>query len=384
MKHVIIMPDLGQITSEAKIVSWLKEVGDQLAMGEPLLEVETDKATMDVEAYVGGYLRKRLARAGEMVTASSPVAILTDGPDEDFEEDPQAKPGAGRPIPVTSQEAPSGFAPAAKRIAAVPAARALAQRLGVELQAVQGTGPQGLITSADVERFASQAPGKTGSGLSLNENKALQAMAALTSKSKTTIPHFYVSADLDVAAAEQWRAKWNKSHPGLKASVNDYLLRSASAALADCPQLNVRIVNGKYEQQSASDILVVAGTDHGLMLVPVADPLAGTFEAYLSRVKSLLSSANEGKHPATSAQATPSLAISNLGMYGVKEFSAIVPPGCSAILAAGAVREQVVSRKGRVEVATVCSVTVSADHRVADGIAVAKFLERMQVHLNSL
>src|SRR4026208_825672 len=149
MKHVIIMPDLGQTTSEAKIVSWLKAPGDKLAMGEPLLEVETDKATMDVEVFVGGFLRKRLANEGDMVAASNPVAILTDTLDEEFDEDVKPKSKSVAPVGTTDRAQPSPAVSVVGNVAAVPAARMLAKQLGIELSTVRGTGPQGLITKAD-------------------------------------------------------------------------------------------------------------------------------------------------------------------------------------------------------------------------------------------
>ncbi|HET6961246.1 MAG TPA: dihydrolipoamide acetyltransferase family protein [Terriglobia bacterium] len=380
MKHVIIMPDLGQTSSEAKIVFWLKKLGEKLAMGEPLLEVETDKATMDVEAYVGGYLRKKLANEGDMVAASNPVAILTDTLDEAFDEDVKPKSRSVAPVGTTERAQSTTSVSVSGNVAAVPAARMLAKQLGIDLSTVRGTGPQGLITKADVERSIAESSKATATPN--HESKAREAMAALTSRSKSTIPHFYVTLDLDMAAAEGWRARWNQSHPELKASVNDCLVRAASAALAESPRLNTRVSDGKVEQQSSADVLVVAGVDSGLLLVPVADPHGGAVESFLQRMKTALSSAKDGKIHA--ANVTPLLAISNLGMFGVREFSAIIPPGCNAILAAGALRDQVVWRDGRAEPVRVCTATVSADHRAVDGIAVAQFLERMQFHLNSL
>lgn len=379
MKHIIIMPDLGQTSSEAKIVSWLKKPGEKLATGEALLEVETDKATMDVEAFVGGFLRKKLANEGDMVAASSPVAILTDTIDEAFDEDLKSKPEPSVTVGKTEHAQTTTSAPVSASVAAVPAARMLAKQLGIDLSTVSGTGPQGLITKADVERSVSPV-GRAAP--STHENRAREAMAALTTRSKATIPHFYVTLDLNMASAEGWRARWNQNHPELKASVNDCLVRAASAALADSPKLNVRVSDGKAEPQSSADVLLIVGVDSGLLLVPVTNPHADPVESFLMRMKAVLSSAKEGK--IQGAQVAPSLAISNLGMFGVKEFSAIIPPGCAAILAAGALRDQVVWRGGRAEPLSVCTVTVSADHRAVDGIAVAQFLERMQFHLNSL
>jgi pyruvate dehydrogenase E2 component (dihydrolipoamide acetyltransferase) len=348
-------------------------------MGEPLLEVETDKATMDVEAYVGGFLRKKLANEGDMVAASNPVAILTDTFDEEFDEDVKPKAKTTAPVATMERSQPADAAPVSASVAAVPAARMLAKQLGIELAKVSGTGPQGLITKQDVERCVAQDGTVAATS---HESKVREAMAALTSRSKSTIPHFYVTLDLDMAAAESWRARWNQSHSELKASVNDCLVRAASAALVDSPKLNLRLGDGKSEQQASADILVVVGANSGLLLVPVADPHADAVDLFLQRMKAALNSAKEGK--IQGAKVTPLLAISNLGMFGVKEFSGIIPPGCNAILAAGAVRDQVVWRDQRAEPLSVCTVTVSADHRVVDGITVAQFLERMQFHLNSL
>ena len=143
------MPDLGQTSSEAKIVSWLKKPGEKLVMGEPLLEVETDKATMDVEAYVGGYLRKKLANEGDMVAASNPVAILTDTLDEAFDEDVKPKSRSVAPVGTTERAQSTTSVSVSGNVAAVPAARMLAKQLGIDLSTMRGTGPQGLITKAD-------------------------------------------------------------------------------------------------------------------------------------------------------------------------------------------------------------------------------------------
>jgi pyruvate dehydrogenase E2 component (dihydrolipoamide acetyltransferase) len=153
MQHTIILPDLGQTTTEAKIVKWLKAVGEPVAAGESLLEVETDKATMEVEAYTGGYFRKKLVQEGQIVVAMSPIAILSDTLDEAIEEESQApapRDRAGRTAPTSGASSPSPL----KGIAAAPAARLRAKELGVELSRVAGTGPNGLITQADVERYA--------------------------------------------------------------------------------------------------------------------------------------------------------------------------------------------------------------------------------------
>ncbi len=384
MKHVIILPDLGQTTSEAKVVKWLKALGDKLVAGDPLLEVETDKATMEVETYVGGYLRRKLAQEGDLANAMSPIALLTDTSDEPFEEEASAiKSDAASTQP--SPKPAATVAPHSKPIAAVPAARARARELGIELSSVSGTGPNGLITKTDVERFAAgnqvEAP-QTAQPMS--DVKPLAAMAALTSASKTTIPHFYVTVDLDVTGAEAWRLLWNASHSGCRVSINDYLVRAASQALSDSPRLNVRLAESRYIQQTSAEVLLVVDSDSGLILVPLLDLHAAPIEEFVSAIRIAVGSARQNRMATSPFKASPLLAISNLGMFGVKQFAAIIPTGCTAILAMGAVREQLIWRDGKPDNVKVCTVTLSADHRVVDGIAVAKFLERMQSHLNSL
>jgi len=158
MKHTIILPDLGQTTSEAKIVRWLKKPGDKVSMGEPLVEVETDKATLEVESFVGGYLRQKLVEEEEVATAMAPIAILTDHPDEPYD---QALAGSSdKPaIPQSPKlETPTPKS-AAETVTAVPAARSLAKELGIDLNSVVGTGPRGLITKNDVERFVAEKAG---------------------------------------------------------------------------------------------------------------------------------------------------------------------------------------------------------------------------------
>ena len=384
MRHTIILPDLGQTTSEAKILKWHKKPGDLVSAGEPLVEVETDKATMDVEAYVGGYLRATLVEEGQMATAKDPIAVLTDTAGEDFEKstDVVQKPLPKESTPVKGEK--TSPVKGGGAMAAVPAARTLAKELGVNLNQVQGTGPNGLITVKDVQRVAGGAETMKGSaGAPPVETGALSAMAAITASSKATIPHFYVTVEADVSTAIAWRQQWNSSHSELQASFNDIFVRVASAAVAESPQINISLKEGKYEQRSSGDVLLVVATDGRLNLVPVRDPSRSTWEEFLLGIRNVLSSAREGKIIGQGGPA-PLLAISNLGMYRVKEFAAIIPPGCTAALAIGSIRDQVILEKGRPEVIKICSLTLSVDHRVADGITAAKFLERIQVHLNSL
>jgi pyruvate dehydrogenase E2 component (dihydrolipoamide acetyltransferase) len=375
MIHNIVMPDLGQTTSEGKILRWLKKPGDRMLKGEPLMEVETDKVTMEVEAYRDGYVRALLVEEGQMASAMSPIAIVTDSAEEPYEKASSASapssPSPSRENRVnTPQEKFEG-------ISAAPTARALAREIGVDLNSVKGTGPGGFITRMDVQHH--------NAGPSNASAKPMAAMAALTSKSKQTIPHFYVTSDVDVSSAEQWRVQWNAAHPDLPATANDVFVRAASNALRDVPSMNLAFENGRYEQRLAADVLlIVAVQPSTLALVPLADPGSLSWEEYLRAIRKTLSDAKQGLLKESSLRGGPLLAISNLGMHGVKEFAAIIPLTCTAALAIGVVREAAIIFEGKMQIGRICSLKLSADHRVIDGITAAKFLQKIQEHLNAL
>jgi pyruvate dehydrogenase E2 component (dihydrolipoamide acetyltransferase) len=373
MMHEITMPDLGQTTSEGKILKWLKKPGDKVSRGEFLLEVETDKVTMEVESCVSGYLRAILAGEGQMASAMSPIAIVTEGPDEPFEHPGQEV--SRQVLPVSPVPGSLTVANEAGRpILVAPAARSLAKELRVDVKAVSGTGPGGLITRKDVEQFAA---GRTAS-------KAEAAMAALATRSKQTIPHFYLTVDVDVAAAERWREDWNKAHPDLQASLNDVFVRAASKALRDVPAINVRYREGRVEQMPAADVILVVAIESGLVLVPVSDPGSLTWEECLRTLRDTVERAKRGRVAELHSTVSPVLAISNLGMFRVRQFAAIIPPLSTSALAVGTARDVPVVCDQQVRVGRVSTLTLSADHRIIDGIKAAGFMERIQEHLNAL
>jgi pyruvate dehydrogenase E2 component (dihydrolipoamide acetyltransferase) len=374
VRYVIVLPDLGQTTVEAKVLEWRKRPGEFVSRGEPLLAVETDKVDMDVDSFADGYLRKILVESGEMAVALKPVAILTDGLDEPWEElAPVAnlpeREFAPPPPPVTKTAA-SG------RFAATPAAKRLARELGTELGGISGTGINGLIVRRDVQQFTQAR--ETVS------DRALSAMANVVAWSKREIPHFYASIDAGLDAAEAWRTRWNAEHPELRASWNDVFVRCASMALGDVPRLKTRLADGRYQVDSANDLLLVVASETRLDLVDVRAPDASSWVSYLDSMRRILRSPSQRRTATSGETLRPLLALSNLGMFGVKEFSAIIPPGCTAVLAIGAVRDALVAREGRPVVARVCTLTLSADHRVVDGVSAARFLGRVQHHLYSI
>jgi pyruvate dehydrogenase E2 component (dihydrolipoamide acetyltransferase) len=370
------MPDLGQTAAEAKIVRWLKGLGDKVAQGDVLLEVETDKVTMEVESFKAGYLRAFLVEEGQVASAMSPIAILTDEPGESYESAAGEYRSEDRKSSsdVQSPETSSIIqVEVRKRPVATPAAKARARELGASLDRLVGTGPDGLITRRDVETaWENRKPLKTA-----------LPMAAITARSAAEIPHFYVTVDIEVSHLLRWRDRWNAAQPELRASINDVFVRAAARALRDTPKLNVRYREGNVEQRTAADLLLVMATEPGLAVVTIKDPAASSWESYLRTMRANLESAKEGRVRA-SPHTAPALAISNLGMFGVKQFTAIIPPGCAAVLAVGAVREQVMVKDKQMRIEEVCSLTLGSDHRLIDGVTAAKFLERIQAHLNAL
>jgi pyruvate dehydrogenase E2 component (dihydrolipoamide acetyltransferase) len=201
-------------------------------------------------------------------------------------------------------------------------------------------------------------------------------MAAATLASKRDIPHFYVTRDVWLKHADQWRKTWNRFSSNPHASWNDIFVRCAAQALKAGDGLIAAGTEAAMGRQGGKDILVISGNEPGLTLVPVPDPSALPWNEFLKFMRE-----SKLSYP---AGFSPALAISNLGMHGVKQFAAIIPPGCRAVLAIGAVREECSVENGEILVKQICTLTLSADHRVVDGIAAAHFLEGMQHSLDAL
>jgi pyruvate dehydrogenase E2 component (dihydrolipoamide acetyltransferase) len=329
---------------------------------------------MEVEAFAEGFIRELLVEEGQMANAMTPIAIVTSHPDEPYNQKSEA---SRAPSPHTPPRDPLTPPKAKGRgFVAAPSAVALGRELGLDLSGISGTGPDGFITRNDVQRYAARPAAAVN---------AMAGMAALTRESVQTIPHFLMTADLDVSAAEEWRKRWNAANVDLPATLNDVFIRAAAKALQDVPRLNLAYADGRYEQRPTADVLVIVAMKSGrLALVPVAEPGSQSWRDFLGAIRNILEEAKHGRLKKSHELGSPLLAISNLGMHGVKEFTAIIPLGCTAVLAIGAVRDSVVVSGGQIRVGRLCTVTLSSDHRVIDGITAADFLKRMQERLNSL
>ena len=349
MPRPVRMPPLGATSNELRILQWLKEVGSTVEQGEPLLEVETDKATLEVEAAVSGTLLAVLHGAGETVAVGEVLGFV------------------GAP----GEEVPA-FEPPAKR-QAVPVARKLAQEHGIDLASVRGSGPGGRIEKQDVLALVD-----TAAGTELSRHR--RALADRLTRSVQTIPQFSAAVDVDMssAAAHLERAR----AAGLAgATYTHLLLRATAHALREHPGLNrVWVSDGpRLRALERADVGLAVAGDETLLVQTISEPDAVELPALVELTERAQRLAQEGKVTGGPVAIT----VSNLGMLGLDRFSAIVDPDQTAILAVGAVTERVSAGGGEVRIGPWVELTLTVDHRVVDGVLAARFLAAIRSTLGS-
>jgi pyruvate dehydrogenase E2 component (dihydrolipoamide acetyltransferase) len=398
----VLMPALSPTMTEGKLASWHKQEGDSVASGDVLAEIETDKATMEVEAVDEGVVGKLVVPEGtEGVAVNAVIAyLLADG------EDPSALAAAmtEAPAPPAAQPAPAPeaapaptpeAAPAAPRgngdgrIHASPLARRMAQQAGLALTAVSGSGPNGRIVKRDVEAAlargitravtpAAPVPAGPPPLVPAFELQPLSAMrriiAQRLTEAKQTVPHFYLTVDCELDRLLQARKEINDlAGEAAKLSVNDLLIKAAALALIQVPAANAAWSDDGIKLYKSADVSVAVAIDGGL-ITPVIRGAEGKGLAAISReMKELAARAREGKLMPEEYQGG-TFTISNLGMFGVKEFAAVINPPQGCILAVGAGTPRPVVKDGALAVATVMSCTLSVDHRAVDGAVGAAYL----------
>ena len=422
----ILMPALSPTMTEGNVASWLKDEGDSVQAGDILCEIETDKATMEVEATDEGTLARIVAPAGtEAVPVNAVIGlILEEGEDAAALEGAEAAPAAAAPAPAPAEPAaepapaaapaaapaPSGNgatppAPAREpgaRIFASPLARRMAKQAGLALEAIAGTGPNGRIVKVDVEAAiaaaatapapavaapapAAAAPVAAPAAAPVAPAAAYQDAPASTMRkviaqrlqeAKREVPHFYLTVDCAVDALLETRAQLNERSDDYTLSVNDFVIRAAALALRKVPAANASWVDGALRQYASADVSVAVAIEDGLV-TPIVRNADGKGLAEISaEVKELAGRARAkpmGLAPEEYQGGT--FSVSNLGMYGIKEFAAIINPPQSMILAVGTAEQRPVVRDGALAVATMMSCTLSVDHRVVDGALGARFLQ---------
>ncbi len=436
----ILMPQLGETVAEGKITQWFKSAGDKVAPGDNLFEIETDKVSMEVPATEAGVLSEIRVVAGEVAPVGAIVGVIG-GPGATVTPSAAAKPApppaaAAAPKspapPLTGYESAAPLAPAAKPqqpvkldpffevrtpernfgparlsdgIAVTPLARRLASEAGIDLSKLRGSGPHGRIVAHDVETARPGARTPLVEGLNTDQIKALydprgyeevpldamrKTVAARMTQAKQTVPHFYLTADIAIdrlmAVREEANAAAPKDRDGMpafKLSLNDFIIRALAIALQRVPTANAAWAGDRILRLKHSDIGVAVALDGGLIAPIVRNAESKSLTAISAEMKDLAARARDKKLKPADYQGGSS-AISNLGMYGVREFSAIINPPQATILAVGAARRQAVEKAdGGIAFAAMLTATLSCDHRVVDGALGAELLAAVKALLET-
>jgi pyruvate dehydrogenase E2 component (dihydrolipoamide acetyltransferase) len=414
----ILMPALSPTMTEGKLAKWHVKVGDQVKSGQVVCEIETDKATMEVEAVDEGKVGQIVVPEGaEGVKVNAVIAILLEEGEASVPAAAAAAPPpqqAAKPAAVSTPQASSGprasSAPMSaqdargpqegQRIFASPLAKRIAAEKGVNLASLKGSGPNGRIVKADVEsakpgaapvpaaapKAAPSAPAQpiiTAPGDQRVPHTAVRKVIARRMlESKQTVPHFYLSVDFEIDALLAARQSINDvaRKMGAKVSVNDMVIKACAKALRDHPECNASWSEEEMIQYGAVDISVAVATDRGLItpIVRNAD-MKGVAQISIE-MKDLASRAKEGKLKLNEFQGG-GFTISNLGMFGIQNFAAIINPPQAMILAVGVGEERVVARKGQMVIRNIMSCTLAVDHRVVDGAMGAQFLQTLRSYI---
>lgn len=420
------MPRMGQSMEEGSVVKWLVDEGDAIKKGDPVAEIETDKSVITLESTTEGTMEQIIASVGEVIPVGQPIAYLEDGkkggkpaafvssdvPEEQSSKRLKASPAARKyaeeekvdlkeVVAVTqgdfiTKSDVDEFIRRSKRIAATqsetqrvnasPLAKRLAAELGVDLKEINGTGAGGMISKEDVTRYAAQPKQKqVPQGSSHNQpsisplSKVRKKTAEIMAQSKQRIPHFYVSMDVNMGPALGLRQ--SLINRGEDISINDLIVRGTTIALEKYPNLNAIFSENEVRQFPHID-MAVAISNGDALITPVIKNCERLSLVELSKAtKALIARTRSGSLTAEDL-ATGTFTVSNLGMYGIKEFSAIINPPQVAILAVGSVQKvPVFDNENRIVAAQVVRVSLSADHRVTDGAEVAGFLRDLKLIL---
>ncbi|AYE99934.1 pyruvate dehydrogenase complex dihydrolipoamide acetyltransferase [Paracoccus yeei] len=435
MPTEILMPALSPTMEEGTLAKWLVKEGDEVKSGDILAEIETDKATMEFEAVDEGRIGKLLVAEGSAgVKVNTPIAVLLDEGEsaDDIGSSPAAKPEAKAEAPKAESAAPAAPAAAPSqaapkkadggRVFASPLARRIAAEKGIDLAAVTGSGPHGRIVKADVEgaqpgaakpataaatpEAAKPAPAPAAAAAAAapagpsaetilkmyadreTTEVALDGMrrtiAARLSEAKQTIPHFYLRRSAKLDELMKFRAMLNKQleSRGVKLSVNDFIIKACALALQEVPDANAVWAGDRILKLKPSDVAVAVAIEGGLFTPVLKDAQQKTLSALSTEMKDLANRAKTKKLAPHEYQGG-SFAISNLGMFGIENFDAVINPPHGAILAVGAGIQTPVVENGEVVIRNVMSMTLSVDHRVIDGALGAQLLQAIVNHLEN-
>lgn len=418
MAEIVTMPKLGFDMAEGTLVRWVILEGEPVKKGAVLAEIETDKATVEVEANTSGTLLRHLVDPGSIVPVNTPIAIIGQ-PDEEIPSlddqevsasqtatEGEEAPSAAASITEAPPQIDTGTLPAGVR--ATPLARRLAQESGIDIRNIPGSGPSGRIRKEDVEAYIEEQAHKPVETPSLPPQAVLPAslsapaitpgeqkripltkLRAIIGKrmaqSTQTAPHFFVTHDVDVEGLLKLRQEVNQLLPdGEKISVNDFIVRATALALRVFPNLNASIDEEKGEiiQHGSINIGVAVALESGLITVVCKNADQKSVRTIAQEVRALVSRAREGKVRPEDIEGS-TFSISNLGMFDVAQFSAIINPPEAAILAVGSARQLPVVKDDALQVGWRMNLTISVDHRISDGAEAAQFLQQLARYLEN-
>ncbi len=403
------MPRLSDTMEEGTLGRWLKQEGEVIQKGDVIAEIQTDKANMELEAFQTGVLERILVQEGETVPVGDPIAVIGSG---DGSPTSQGAPRQAEPAPATQtpeptqspqavspQQAPASTSRQGGRIKASPLARRLAQELGVDLAQLRGTGPNGRIDRDDVQKAArsappvqspvTEAPAVTHAPpvatsaqptVTVGETRRLSRMENIIAQrmlqSKTQVPHFYVTAELNMKKAIALREELN-ALGGQKISFNDMIVRACALVLGSNARANGSFVEGGIRSNPQVNVGFAVTIEGGLVVPVVRDADKKSLRQIAAESRDLIAKARDNKL-STEELSGGTFTVSNLGMYGVDEFIAIINQPESAILAVGAITEQPVVEGGQIVVGHRMRVTLSSDHRILYGSHAAEFLQQLR------
>lgn len=403
MATTIVMPQMGYDMREGTVVRWRKQEGESVTRGEVIAEIETDKATVEMEAYSAGVLSKIVVEEGITVPVGELIAVIGE-PGETLPpiEELQGKDASTSVAPAepavaeikAEATAPTTPAPApSAEVRATPIARRLAREKGIDLTQVSGTGPRGRITEADVvsyEKSGGEAPAPSAaapvaqpvlSGGKVELSRMRRAIAKVTVQSKREAPHFYVTSEINMSEAMSVRAQLNETLGGdIRVSVNDLIVKAAALALITYPNFNASFQEDHLQLHANLNIGIAIALEQGLIVPAISDCQNKSLADIAKASRDLIQRAQSGTLRAEEYTGG-TFSISNLGMFDVESFTAIIFPPNAAVLAVGTVKEQPVVRDGQIVIAQIMKATVSVDHRVADGAEGARFLMEVKKNL---
>lgn len=408
----VIMPALGVAQEKGTLISWLKAEGQSVTKGEPLMEIETDKATVEVEAPASGILTSVTASPGDEIPVGNKIAVLL-APGEEATERPHPLPkgegmSGGRPVSREDGRTGSrrlaeaeGITPSnpllvgegkgegrrfTKKIPASPAAKRIAKERGIDLASIKGSGPGGSVLAEDVMNSAAPQSARAGGPDKSIQTVQLTSMRRIVgermTQSKQSTPHFYLNLDTDMTEVTRQRVSLKTKGEQTIPSINDFIIHTTARALRKFPSLNAAFSENAVELYSDINIGMAVALEDGLV-VPVIRNADRVSLAELAKQTRQLAEKAQNKKLLPSDYEGGTFTISNLGMFGIDSFVAIINPPQCAILAAGRVGPRVVAYGEGIAVRPMMTMTLSADHRVVDGAIAARFLQAIKKQLEN-